>query len=125
MVKLELPSKDDEIYGPIRAEICDAYIVAGKPKPERNWLYSRLVRVTLENQELEMLFDLQHSRVTEATKLWQAAHDKPDVLPDLGTLVEWLIQRWLAPACLPWRIRTTRRDRAKPCPTQNPPGAGS
>jgi hypothetical protein len=51
--------KDDEIYGPIRAEICDAYIVAGKPKPERNWLYSRLVKVTLENQELEMLFDLQ------------------------------------------------------------------
>jgi hypothetical protein len=67
--------KDDEIYGPIRAEICDAYIVAGKPKPERNWLYSRLVRVTLENQELETLFDMQHSRVTEATKLWQAAHD--------------------------------------------------
>jgi len=42
---------------------------------------------------LEMLFDLQHSRVTEATKLWQAAHDKPDILPDLGTLVEWLMQR--------------------------------
>jgi hypothetical protein len=52
--------KDDEIYVPIRAEICDAYIVAGKPKPERNWLYCRLVKVTLENQELEMLFDLQH-----------------------------------------------------------------
>jgi hypothetical protein len=49
------------------------------------WLSSRLVGVTLKNQELEMLFDLQHSRVTEATKLWQAAHDKPDVLPDLGT----------------------------------------
>jgi hypothetical protein len=32
-----------------------------------------------------MLFDLQHSRVMEASKLWQAAHDKPDVLPDLGT----------------------------------------
>jgi hypothetical protein len=30
--------KDDEIYGPIRAEICDAYIVDGKPKPERKWL---------------------------------------------------------------------------------------
>jgi len=40
--------KDDEIYGPIRAEICDAYIAAGKPMPERNWLYSRLIRVTLE-----------------------------------------------------------------------------
>jgi hypothetical protein len=46
--------KDDEIYGPIRAEICDAYIVAGKPKPEWNWLYGRLVEVTLENQELEI-----------------------------------------------------------------------
>jgi hypothetical protein len=40
--------KDDAIYGPIRAEICDAYIAAGKPKPERNWLYSRLVGVTLK-----------------------------------------------------------------------------
>jgi len=46
--------KDDEIYGPIRAKICDAYIVAGKPKPERNWLYCRLVEVTLKNQELEI-----------------------------------------------------------------------
>jgi hypothetical protein len=58
-----------------------------------NWLYSRLVGVTLENQELEMLFDLQHSRVTEATKLWQAAHDNTTTLPDLGRLVEWLMQR--------------------------------
>ena len=40
--------RDDDIYGPIRAEICDAYIAAGKPKPERNWLYSRLVGVTLK-----------------------------------------------------------------------------
>jgi hypothetical protein len=70
--------KDDEIYGPIRAEICDAYIVAGKPKPERNWLYSQLVEAKLELQDLESLFDLQHS--TEATKLWQAAHDKPQRL---------------------------------------------
>ena len=44
--------KDHEIYGPIRAEMCDAYIVTGKPKPERNWLNSRLVKVTLENQVL-------------------------------------------------------------------------
>ena len=79
--------------GPIRAEICDAYIVAGKPKPERNWLYCQLVEAKLELQDLESLFDLQHSRVTEATKLWQAAHDKPDILPDLGTLIEWLMQR--------------------------------
>ena len=50
--------KDDEIYGPIRAEICDAYIVAGKPKPERNWLYCRLVETKLELQDLESLFDL-------------------------------------------------------------------
>ena len=85
--------EDDEIHGPIRAKICDAYVAAGKPKPKLNWLYSRLVRVTLENQELEWLFDLQHSRVTEATKLWQAAHNKPNILPDLGVLVEWLMHR--------------------------------
>jgi hypothetical protein len=31
----------------------DAYIVAGKPKPERNWLYCRLVETKLELQDLE------------------------------------------------------------------------
>jgi hypothetical protein len=53
--------KDDDIYGPIRAEICDAYIVAGKPKPERNWLYSRLL--------------FQHPRLISST----------DTTPSLGT----------------------------------------
>ena len=38
--------KDDEIYVPIRAEICDAYIVAGKPKPERNWIAAKCSRQT-------------------------------------------------------------------------------
>jgi hypothetical protein len=48
--------KDDEIHGPIRAEICDAYIAAGKPKPERNWLYCRLVEAKLDLRDLESLF---------------------------------------------------------------------
>lgn len=46
-----------------------------------------------ENKDLNSLFELQQARVSEATKLWQAAHNKPNVLPDLGTLVEWLIKR--------------------------------
>lgn len=31
----------------MRAMICDEYIAAGKPKPEMNWLYSRLVEARL------------------------------------------------------------------------------
>jgi DNA repair exonuclease SbcCD ATPase subunit len=40
---------------------------------------------------LQTLFDVQHRRVEAATKLWQEAHNQPDVLPDLGALVEWLM----------------------------------
>ena len=36
----------------IRADICDAYIAAGKPKSEVNWVYSRLVEAKAENERL-------------------------------------------------------------------------
>lgn len=34
--------------------------------------------------------DLQHSRVTVVTKEWQKAHGKPNTLPDLGMLIDWM-----------------------------------
>lgn len=43
--------------------------------------------------ELQRLFDLQHSRVGEATELWQKATGKEGVLPDLGELVKWLLDK--------------------------------
>ena len=43
--------------------------------------------------ELEALFELQHTRTVEATALWRKAHPGNDmVLPDLGKLVGWLLE---------------------------------
>ncbi len=44
-----------------------------------------------ENAELQGLFDHQHTRMGEATKLWQQATGHPHSLPDLGRLLEWLV----------------------------------
>lgn len=44
-----------------------------------------------ELPELKQLFDLQHTRMVEADKVWQEAHNSPNTLPDLGTLIEWLM----------------------------------
>ena len=69
-----------------------------KLKEEVDWLGMKptardkeLGRLKEENTELNRLFELQHTRVGEATRLWQEAHGKPDVLPDLGDLVGWLL----------------------------------
>ena len=42
--------------------------------------------------ELETLFALQLKRTLEADKLWQRAHNQHDAWPDLGKLLEWLMQ---------------------------------
>ena len=42
-------------------------------------------------KELNRLFDLQHERTQEADKLWQEAHNKLDIKPDLGELISWLL----------------------------------
>ncbi len=44
-----------------------------------------------ENKEIQALFDLQHTRMKEATRLWQDATGKHDILPDLGDLLTWLL----------------------------------
>jgi len=46
-----------------------------------------------DRDELQSVFDLGHTRTVEADKLWQDAHGKPEVWPDLGDLVGWLIKR--------------------------------
>jgi len=43
-------------------------------------------------EELQSIFDAQHKRTAQADKLWQKAHNKPDVLPDLGELIRWLLE---------------------------------
>ena len=55
---------------------------------------SRLARAAKagadELTELNQLFDLQHTRMVEATKVWQSAHpEEPGVYPDLGDMLKW------------------------------------
>lgn len=44
-----------------------------------------------ENEELRALFERQHTRVREATQRWREATGKHLTQPDLGTLVQWLL----------------------------------
>lgn len=45
-------------------------------------------------EEPQAIFDLGHTRTRKADLLWRAAHPGNDlVLPDLGVLVNWLMQR--------------------------------
>lgn len=44
-------------------------------------------------QELQAIFDLQHTRTVAADKAWQKEHDRPEVIPDLGVLIEWLMKK--------------------------------
>ncbi len=60
---------------------------------ENRHLGAQITALKEKNKELEALFDLQHTRVLTATKLWQKAHKQPRVHPDLGKLVEWLLSQ--------------------------------
>jgi len=46
-----------------------------------------------ENKTLNRLFKLQHKRSLEADKLWQKATGNTHVFPDLGVLLEWLMDQ--------------------------------
>lgn len=55
-------------------------------------LITALHAATEKNTELEALFDLQHARLVEAQKRWQAEDPEDRALkhPDLGSLLDWL-----------------------------------
>ncbi len=55
-----------------------------------DWV-ERARKAEADNKELQALFDLQHTRMGKATKLWQQATGKHDTLPDLGVLLDWLM----------------------------------
>ena len=46
---------------------------------------------TEDREQLQAVFDLQQTRMGEATKLWQQATGEHDTLPDLGVLLDWLM----------------------------------
>lgn len=86
-------------------------------------MQQRVAQLDGEKQELEQLFDLQHTRTVEADKLWQQAHNRPDLWPDLGQLVGWLMSRYdslqadharvlglVRTACERWRAQTNAQE---------------
>jgi len=42
--------------------------------------------------DYDQLFNLQHSRMAKATKRWQDATGKHEIFPDLGDLLDWLLE---------------------------------
>ena len=56
-------------------------------------LINRIITLEEENKNLHALFDLQHTRTLEASKLWQEETSNPGVYPDLGLLIDWLLER--------------------------------
>ena len=58
---------------------------------EREELRKQLAEARAEIEEHHERIKLQHRRTMEAGKLWQKAHNQPDVWPDLGELVGWLL----------------------------------
>lgn len=56
-------------------------------------LETELQEAQKERDDLQRLFDLQHTRMVEATHAWRAANPGNDnVLPDLGKLLAWLLK---------------------------------
>lgn len=54
----------------------------------------RVVPITPPASDHEALFDLQWTRMREATKAWQKAHPGNDLVwPDLGELLTWLLSQ--------------------------------
>jgi hypothetical protein len=58
-----------------------------------NQTIKRCKKLQNEVANHEALLKLQRTRTFKADRLWQEAHNKPNVYPDLGELVEWLIER--------------------------------
>ena len=47
----------------------------------------------MELSEHRALFQLQHRRMKKATEMWQEATGENDVQPDLGVLLDWLMEQ--------------------------------
>ena len=57
-------------------------------------LRAELAAVTKDRDELSALIEKQHSRVIKAIRVWRKAHPGNELTwPDLGALIEWLIER--------------------------------
>ena len=77
----------------------DTYVMEDNPGGE--WvkcaevkpLLVRIIELKEENKQFTSLFDLQHKRSLKADKLWKKATGNAHILPDLGVLLEWLMDQ--------------------------------
>ena len=70
------------------------YTTAGNGYNKQEYIRADIVDSMQQRiEEYDGLFDLQWSRIKEATEVWQRATGKHDVLPDLGDLIRWMQQR--------------------------------
>ncbi len=54
----------------------------------------RIAELEAEAKEIDRLFELQRTRMREATELWrQGRPEREHVFPDLGALLTWLMAR--------------------------------
>ena len=74
-------------------QLTEAHAEVERWKGECHDLLRMAHEMRAEIDYFQTLIDLQHKRTVEADKLWQTAHDQPDVWPDLGVLIEWLLLR--------------------------------
>ncbi len=57
-----------------------------------NWI-DRCNKAEAEVEQLQAVFDMQQTRMGKATKLWQQVTGTHHTLPDLGVLLDWLMDR--------------------------------
>lgn len=77
----------------LKESLAEARADADHWKGECSDLVRKAHEMRAEIDYFQTLIDLQHKRTVEADKLWQQAHNQPDVWPDLGGLIEWLLLR--------------------------------
>jgi hypothetical protein len=60
-----------------------------------NELRAEVERLKSANDDLNALFELQYTRMTEASALWRAEspEERHNVMPDLGALLTWLMEK--------------------------------
>jgi hypothetical protein len=82
----------------------------------RAWHERDVAALRAEAAEQHQLMDLQHERTAEADRAWQKATGKEGVLPDLGTLVGWLMGRAEGAETEVARLREIARKAVGECP---------
>jgi predicted nucleic acid-binding Zn-ribbon protein len=75
----------------LKAELAEARAEVEHWKGECSDLVRMAHEMRAEIDYFQTLIDLQHKRTVEADKLWQQAHNQPNVWPDLGALIKWLV----------------------------------